>query len=180
MRVLFKEDGRPAYTVEGVCAVPNGMTLVEVSEELRKYPLNYLRLSSGSVVIDVSDDPTVQIVNGEVVPTLAAAKAQKKARIESERDAQCEKPVQALGRTWNADKRSQELLASAITIAQAGGPLPVVWRDYDNDNMQVTSIDDLLAIAVAIAAQTQTAYTKSWARKEAVDAAQTLDEVEAA
>jgi hypothetical protein len=111
---------------------------------------------------------------------LAAAKAKKKARIESERDAQCEKPVQALGRTWDADKRSQELLASAITIAQAGGPLPVVWRDYDNDNMQVTSIDDLLAIATAIAAQTQTAYTKSWARKEAVDAAQTLDEVEAA
>jgi|YNPBryunderm2012_1023409.scaffolds.fasta_scaffold24846_2 hypothetical protein len=111
---------------------------------------------------------------------LAAAKAEKNARIKADRDAQCEQPVQALGRTWDADKRSQELLAYAITIAQAGGPLPPVWRDYDNDNMPVTSIADLLAIAGAIAAQTQTAYAQSWARKAAVDAAQTLDEVEAA
>ena len=111
---------------------------------------------------------------------LAAAKARKKARIEAERDAQCEQPVQALGRTWDADKRSQELLASAITIAQAGGPLPSVWRDHDNDNMPVTSIADLLAIAGAIAAQTQAAYAQSWARKAAVDAAQTIDDVEAA
>jgi hypothetical protein len=111
---------------------------------------------------------------------LAAAKAEKKARIEAERDAQCEQPVQALGRTWDADKRSQELLASAITIAQAGGPLPPAWRDHDNDNMPVTSINDLLAIAGAIAEQVQTAYAKSWARKSAVDAAQTLEEVESA
>jgi hypothetical protein len=111
---------------------------------------------------------------------LAAAKAEKKARIEAERDAQCEQPVQALGRTWDADKRSQELLASAITIAQAGGPLPPAWRDHDNGNMPVTSIADLLAIAGAIAAQVQAAYAQSWARKAAVDAAQTLDEVEAA
>jgi hypothetical protein len=111
---------------------------------------------------------------------LATAKAEKKARIEAERDAQCEQPVQALGRTWDADKRSQELLASAITIAQAGGPLPSVWRDRDNDTMPVASIADLLAIAGAIAAQTQAAYAQSWARKAAVDEAQTLDEVEAA
>ena len=111
---------------------------------------------------------------------LAAAKAEKKARIEAERDAQCAQPVRALGRTWDADKRSQELLAYAITIAQAGGPLPPVWRDHDNDNMPVTSIADLLAIAGAIAAQIQTAYAQSWARKAAVNAAQMLDEVEAA
>jgi hypothetical protein len=110
---------------------------------------------------------------------LAAAKAKKKARIEAERDVQCEQPVQALDRAWDADKRSQELLASAITIAQAGGPLPPAWRDHDNENMPVTSIADLLAIAGAIATQTQTAYAQSWARKAAVDAAQTLDEVEA-
>jgi hypothetical protein len=111
---------------------------------------------------------------------LAAAKAEKKARIEAERDAQCEQPVQALGRTWDADKRSQELLASAITMAQAGGPLPPAWRDHDNDNMPVTSIADLLAIAGAIATQVQSAYAKSWARKAAVGEAHALEDVEAA
>jgi hypothetical protein len=111
---------------------------------------------------------------------LAVAKAEKKARIEAERDAQCEQPVQALGRTWDADKRSQELLTAAITLAQAGGPLPPVWRDYDNNNVPITSLADLLAIANAISAQTQAAYAQSWERKAMVDAAQTLDEVEAA
>lgn len=111
---------------------------------------------------------------------LDALKAAKKRQIEAERDAACVQPVHALGRTWDADKRSQELLASAITIAQAGGALPPVWRDANNDNMTVTSITDLLSIASAIAAQVQTAYAQSWARKAAVDAAQTAEDVAAA
>jgi len=111
---------------------------------------------------------------------LAELKASKKRQIEAERDAACEQPVTALGRTWDADKRSQELLASAITLAQAGAPLPTVWRDHDNDNMPVTSIADLLAISGAIAAQVQQAYATSWMRKAAVDAATTIDEVDAA
>ena len=110
---------------------------------------------------------------------LAEAKAAKKLKIEAERDAACEQPVTALGRTWDADKRSQELLSSAITIAQAGGPLPAVWRDAENNDMPVTSLAYLLAIAGAIAQQVHTAYAASWARKAAVDAATTIDEVNA-
>jgi hypothetical protein len=111
---------------------------------------------------------------------LAEAKAARKRQSEAERDAECWQPVTALGRTWDADKRSQELLASAITLAQAGGPLPAVWRDHDNNDMPVTDIADLLAIAGAIIQQVQTAYATSWARKAAVDAASTIEEVEAA
>ena len=111
---------------------------------------------------------------------LTEAKAAKKRQIEAERDVAFEQPVTALGRTWDADKRSQELLASAITLAQAGAPLPTVWRDADNNDMPVTSINDLLAIAGAIAQQVQTAYATSWARKAAVDAATTIEGVNAA
>lgn len=107
-------------------------------------------------------------------------KAAKKRRIEAERDAEAFAPCQALGRTWDADARSRELLAAAITLAQAGGPLPAVWRDAENNNMPVTSLADLLAIAGAIAQQTQAAYARSWQRKAAVDAAKTAEEVEAA
>lgn len=110
---------------------------------------------------------------------LAEAKAAKKRQIEAERDAACEQPVKALGRTWDADKRSQELLNGAIVLAQAGGPLPAVWRDYDNNDMPIADISDLLAIAGAIAQQVQQAYATSWARKAAVDAATTIDEVNA-
>ena len=111
---------------------------------------------------------------------LVEAKAAKKRQIEADRDAACEQPVTALGRTWDADKRSQELLAQAITLAQAGAPLPTVWRDHDNSDMPVTSIADLLAISGAIAQQVQAAYATSWARKAAVDAATTIEGVNAA
>lgn len=111
---------------------------------------------------------------------LAEIKAVKKRQIEAERDAEAFAPCQALGRTWDADARSREMLAAAITLAQAGGPLPPVWRDHDNDNMPVSGLADLLAIAAAMAQQTQVAYARSWQRKAAVDAATTLDEVDAA
>lgn len=111
---------------------------------------------------------------------LADAKAAKKRQIEAEREAQCVRSVTVNGHTWQADKRSQELLGQAISLAQAGGALPPVWRDADNNDMPVTSIADLLAIAGAIAQQVQTAYATSWARKAAVDAATTIEEVGAA
>lgn len=110
---------------------------------------------------------------------LAEAKAAKKRQIEAERDAACEQPVTALERTWDADKRSQELLNGAIALAQAGGPIPAVWRDRDNNDMPITDISDLLAIAGAIAQQVQQAYATSWERKAAVDAATTIEDVNA-
>ena len=111
---------------------------------------------------------------------LVEAKADKKRQIEAERDAACEQPVTALGRTWDADKRSQELLNGAIALAQAGGPIPAVWRDRDNNDMPIADLSDLRAIASAIARQVQQAYATSWARKAAVDAATTIDKVNAA
>jgi hypothetical protein len=111
---------------------------------------------------------------------LEEAKNRKKEAIEAERDEKCCLPVAVHGRQWQADKRSQELLAAAITLAQAGCPLPAVWRDLDNNDMPVDGIDDLVAISAAIAAQVQAVYAESWQRKAAVDAAQSLDEINAA
>jgi len=106
-------------------------------------------------------------------------KAAKLEQIEQDRDAQCRAPVYVHGRQWQADSRSQELLSQAITLCSAGLPLPAAWRDVDNANMVITSLADLLAIAGAIAAQTQTAYAVSWARKAALEAATTMIEIEA-
>ena len=100
-------------------------------------------------------------------------------RIELARDTACTANVTALGHVWQADRRSQELLGQAITLAQAGLPLPAVWRDFNNSDMPIAALADLLAIAGAIAAQTQAAYSASWARKAAVAAALTVAEVEA-
>ena len=115
-----------------------------------------------------------------VGPPLAVLRARRHAQIERDRDRQCREPVTALGRTWQADPRSQELLAHAITLAQAGHPLPPIWRDADNGAMPVTSITDLLAIAGAIAANTRAAYEQSWARKGALAAATSPEQISAA
>ena len=110
---------------------------------------------------------------------LAQAKAAKLLEIERDRDAACVMSVVALGRTWQADDRSQKLLGNEINLAMAGLSLTPVWRDADNNDMPVTGLADLLAIAAAMKAQTRAAYFSSWARKQALEAATTAEQVEA-
>ena len=135
-----------------------------------------LRVNTGDTAITIYEI-------GDELPQpdpLAGAKAAAKATIEVERDADCARSVTAHGRLWQADEHSQALLNSAITLAQAGLPLPPVWRDADNDDMPISNLSDLLAIAGAIAQQVQIAYATSWARKAAVDSAKSVEAVLAA
>ena len=114
----------------------------------------------------------------KTTPNIAALKLAKLALIEAERDAFRYANVIAHGRTWQADKVSQDLLSDAINLASNGLPLPDVWRDAGNSDMSITSLADLLTIAGAMAAQTRTAYANSWVRKAAVEAATTEEEIE--
>lgn len=100
-------------------------------------------------------------------------RARLRTRIEAERDRRRWQAVTAHGRSWQADPASQDLLNKAIALHTAGLPLPEVWRDAANDNMPVTALADLLAIAGAMASQTQDAYQWSWAKKAEVTAAGT-------
>lgn len=109
--------------------------------------------------------------------TLEQVKTEKIQEIEDKRNFQCVQNVTALNRTWQADGKSQSLLGHVITLAQAGLPLPLVWRDADNNNMSISALSDLLAIAGAIAVQTQNAYSNSWALKQEVTNATTIQEM---
>lgn len=115
----------------------------------------------------------------DTTPSLEQIKATKKLQIEADRAAQCYADVSALGHQWQADKDSQNLLSQAISLAQAGLPLPPVWRTSDNVDVPITSINDLLTIAGAIATQTQAVYATAWKRKAALEVATTIEEVEA-
>lgn len=110
---------------------------------------------------------------------LQAAKAVATVTITTNRDLRCYANVTAYDRPWQADKLSRDLLSATLTIAQAGLPLPPEWRDADNLGMAITSVGDLLGIAGAMAAQTQAAYTWSWAKRAAVEAATTMAELQA-
>lgn len=105
-------------------------------------------------------------------------KAAKLAQIEADRDAACVATVNVIGHPWQADARSQSLLSSSILLAQAGVYTPSVWRDESNVDVAVT-LADLVLIAGVMAAQTQAAYAASWARKAALAAATTAEQVAA-
>ena len=112
----------------------------------------------------------VPISNQELTTGLEDVKRVKKFLIEQARDSAIEKDVTALGRMWQADQRSRELLSGSITIATVGGPLPTVWRDTDNNDLTITDLVQLVTIAGAMATQTQASYSKSWVLKAQVDA----------
>ena len=118
------------------------------------------------------------IIKINPVAALNAAKTAKRTQIEQDRDTACYANVSVNGHSWQADARSQELLASSILLAQAGAYTPAVWRDANNVDVAVT-LADLVGISGAIALQTQTAYATSWARKAALDVATTVEQVEA-
>ncbi len=109
------------------------------------------------------------------ISTLKAAKVKE---IERTRNNASVANVIVHGRPWQADATSQQLLASAILLAQVGAYTPTEWRDADNNNMPITSLAQLVAIAGAIAYQTGVAYASSWARKAALESAATIEEIE--
>lgn len=129
---------------------------------------------------DVADDYTW---NGSTFtpppgPSLESLKAAKHAEIERDRDAAVVANVTYDGHQFQADARSQQMLASTILLAQAGVYTPTVWRSAANVDVTV-ALMDLVSIAGLIAGQTQAAYAASWARKAALVAATTPAEVEA-
>lgn len=113
-----------------------------------------------------------------VAKPLVILKLEKHIQIERERDAERWADITALGHTWQADAGTQQTLASAILLAQAGVYTPSVWRDRDNGDVTVT-LADLVTLAGTMAAQTQAAYARSWTRKAALAAATTVEVVEA-
>lgn len=108
---------------------------------------------------------------------LAALRSMVEMHIEAARDQARFANVSAHGRAWQADPASQQLLTSAILLAQAGVYTPTEWRDADNGTMVVTDLAQLLAIAGAIAEQTRAAYTQSWQRKADLAACTTVEDV---
>lgn len=139
---------------------------------------------TGATEVPKRPDPFYEWVDGAWVENagdkIASERAGKLRNIEADRDAACVANVSAHGRMWQADTKSQALLGQAITLASAGLPLPSVWRDADNLDMPVATLADLLVIAGAIAAQVQTSYSASWLRKAVVEAATTVEEINAA
>lgn len=99
--------------------------------------------------------------------------------VHMERDIRCIADAVAYDRPWQADLRSQDLLNKAVGLALSGAPLPTVWRDSNNNDMPITSVEQLVVIGRAMAQQTEIVYHRSWQLKAAIDAATTIEELNA-
>lgn len=154
-----------------------GYTLCQVSHIGGTLPTRHEYTGSvtytydGSAVIGTYDTQPV-------VVDMSVERDKAKQRVDHQRSIDSTALVMAHNKYWQADTNSQALLSSAISLAQAGLPLPTVWRDASNTDMPISSIADLLAIAGAIAQQVQTAYSTSWTRKAAIDAATTPEAID--
>lgn len=192
---LTDAEAQPDRTTPGAHRLPRGGTFAELPAQ--PWPENtWPQLVDGAfqlvpdfrgVVYWLPDGSEHRIESlGVTVPPeglferpalLPEAKAAKLAQIERDRDEQATASVNVHGRTWQADERSQKLLSGAIQLHYLTGYLPALWRDEGNQNMALSDVGQLVAIAAAIAQQTDAAYSTSWVRKAALEAAQTVEEV---
>lgn len=140
--------------------------------------IGLLSTDAGLTVFQPGDEATPEWLALHPPPDpIADAKVAKRVEIEADKDRECHVDVQAMGHTWQADEYSQLMLDKAVSSYSIGIPLPPAWRSKANVNVPVAGIETLAAIIGAIAANTNAAYVRMWARKAALDAATTLQEI---
>lgn len=116
-------------------------------------------------------------VEDPLPPSLETVKTQKLTQIEQDKLQQMASNVTVHGRPWQTDFTSVSNLTQEIMTVQAGVLLSPFWRDANNESMLLTSVQQLIDIASAIKTQKLQAYSVSWDRKAAVEAATTVEQV---
>jgi hypothetical protein len=152
----------------GVFIAPTHSTDIEPPQTTEGMSAIFADGKWDAVVIVSAPDPEM---------TMARRKELKLDWVHTERDIRCTTDVIVYGRPWQADLRSQDLLNKAVVLALAGAPLPTAWRDSNNSDMPITSVEQLVVIGGAMAHQTELAYHRSWELKAAIWAATSEEEL---
>lgn len=134
-----------------------------------------------NVVLNMYDELPPGHMYVEHVPSIEDVRVAQRLQVEQWRDAACvadvSVAVNGVAYPWQADKRSQELLSTAVSLAALGViPAPAVWRNAVNQDIPVT-LQDLKSIAAYIAYQTNTAYSYSWGLKKRINDALTVSDI---
>jgi hypothetical protein len=112
-------------------------------------------------------------------PTLEEAKAAKLKEINAAKWAAVEGgEVEYENLHFHTDSASQGLLASAVTMHQAIGTLPQVWKAKDG-YLPITSVTQLTDIGALVAAFVEAQFEKEFQLAANVNAAETVEDVEA-
>lgn len=111
-------------------------------------------------------------------PTLYEVKAQKIAKLKSIRDAKEVEPIQTDKGIFDYDDKSRDRLSIARQALTDNGGGEIVWTTADNQRVAMI-IADFAAINGAAAVRSNALHIKYNELKQRVNAAQTVEEVEA-
>lgn len=113
------------------------------------------------------------------VPTLEEAKKTKTAALKAERDQKEVLPIEYNGNSFDYDDKARDRInAAIIALDMAGAEATLQWTTADNTNATVTA-QDLRNIIAAVAMRSNILHEQYRTAKEAVNAAETKEEVEA-
>lgn len=132
--------------------------------------------TDGSFTLNFTTGITRLATESEI---LTAYKEERKDFIDNQRAIYRYSDVVALGRPWQGDKVSQDLLDDVISVYVVGLPLPSKWRDKNNNDLIITDISQLRAIAEQYSLNTQWCWQNSWTKKAEIDAALTIEAINA-
>jgi hypothetical protein len=116
------------------------------------------------------------------VETLETAKARKWAEVKSFRVTKMQLPCTTPSGVVDADSASvtniQGAAQGAALAKMAASPLSMDWRMHDN-TLVTMDADAVIAMALAVMAQVQGCYARSWALETEIEAADTIEAVQA-
>ena len=81
-----------------------------------------------------------------------------------------------LGFEINADIRSQNNVRALITLLESNGNKTVSYRDYDNENHDLT-LDQLKTLLAEMCTYVNYIYAKRWETKKLIEDAKSIDEI---
>ena len=111
--------------------------------------------------------------------TIDEVKVIKKSVLKAERDQKEVLPIEYNGNSFDYDDKARDRInAAIIALDMAGAEATLQWTTADNTNATVTA-QDLRNIIAAVAMRSNTLHEQYRIAKEAVNAAETKEEVEA-
>lgn len=111
--------------------------------------------------------------------TIDEVKVIKKSVLKAERDQKEVLPIEYNGNSFDYDDKARDRInAAIIALDMAGAEATLQWTTADNTNATVTA-QDLRNIIAAVAMRSNTLHEQYRTAKEAVNAAETKEEVEA-
>ena len=111
--------------------------------------------------------------------TIEEVKVIKKSVLKADRDQKEVLPIEYNGNSFDYDDKARDRInAAIIALDMAGAEATLQWTTADNTNATVTA-QDLRNIIAAVAMRSNTLHEQYRVAKEAVNAAETKEEVEA-